>query len=96
MVSGDTAVSLLARSRNSLVGADSGEYQTVARDGVRLEVAVNSFQNTFLGNTSSPKISGLPQVLSDRILRSIAAISGPRLTLATVYRSPLISPADEF
>ena len=67
-----------------MVDASGSEYQTVARDGVHPEVAANSFQNTFLGNTSHPRISGLPQVLHDRIFRSIAAISGPRLTLETL------------
>ena len=66
------SVSLLASFSNSLVGASSSECQTVARDGVHPEVVANSSQNTSLNSTSSP-----------RILRRIAAISGPRLTLAT-------------
>ena len=41
MVSGDIAVNFLASSRNSLVGISSGECQTVARDGVRPEIAAN-------------------------------------------------------
>ena len=74
---GSSRVSLLTNSRNSLVGTTSGECQTVARDGVRPEIAANSSLNTFLGNSLSPRISGLPQVLANRSLRSIAATSGP-------------------
>ena len=43
------------------------------------KVTANSFKNTFLANTFV-----LPQVLPDRILKNIVAISGPRSTLATV------------
>ena len=47
---------------SSLVGSSSEKCQTVARYGVLPEAAANSSQNTFLDNTS-PRISGLPQVL---------------------------------
>ena len=73
MVNSDIAVNLLASFRNSLVGTNISECQTLARDGARLEIAANSSQNTFLGNTLTPRISGLPQVLADRNLRSNAA-----------------------
>ena len=50
-----------------------------------MEIAANSSLNTWLGSTSFPKISGLSQVLPDRVLRSIAASSLPILTLTTVW-----------
>ena len=88
-------VSSLASSRNSLVGTSSSECRQLP-ETVWPKVAANFFQNTFIGNTSSPRISALSQVLPDKILRIIAAISGTRLSLATVYRLSLLSPANEF
>ena len=82
----------LASSRNSLVGtasADSSQRWCV------LKVVTNSFQNTFLGNTSSSRIYVLPLVLWHKILRSIAAIFRPRLSLATVFCLLLLPPANE-
>ena len=58
--------------------------QRVARDDAGLEVAATSSQNTLLGSILSPRISGLPQVLPDRFLISIAATSGSKLTSASV------------
>ena len=66
------------------MGGSSSECKSVARDDVSPGVAASSSQNTSLGSTSFLKISGWPQVLPDRVLRSIAAIFGPILTLATV------------
>ena len=72
-------VSSLASSRMHWLAASANSRQRWCAP----KVAANSFQNTFLRNTSSPKISVLPQELLDRILRSITAISWPRLTLVT-------------
>ena len=96
-ISGDISseLDLLASSRNSLVVTSMGECQIVAREGVSPDVATVSSRNTFLGNTSPSRISGLPQVLADKILRSTAATSGPGLTLATVCHSPLLPPVNE-
>ena len=47
-------VSLLASSRNTLVGISNGDCQTVSRDGVSPEVAANLSKNIFLGKTSPP------------------------------------------
>ena len=74
--------SLPANCRNRLVGDSSGEYETVARHDVSLEAAASSSPNTVKHLVSH--VAGLPQLLFDQVLRSIAATSGPRLTLATV------------
>ena len=68
--------SMPACSSNPFVRGSSSECRTVARDDVSTEVAASS-QNTLLGSTSCPRISGLLQMLPGRVLRSIAAISGP-------------------
>ena len=58
--------SLCASSLSSLIGSSSNECQTVARDDVGPELAASSSQNTLSGSTSSPKTSGMPQVLHDK------------------------------
>ena len=85
------AVTLPARHSSSRV-----KCQTVATDDVSPGVAASFSQNSLLGSTSSLRIVGLPQICLTRVLRSIAATSGPRLTLATVCHSPLLPPANGF
>ena len=75
-VSCDIINELATISQNSLAGSSNSECQTVARDHFGPEIAASSSQNALLCNTSSPRISGWPQVLPDRVLRSIAATSG--------------------
>ena len=66
-----------ASSRNSLVGGSSGKYYTVATDEVSPEDSCQFFsKHTLQGSTSSPRMSGLPQVLPGKVLRSIAALLG--------------------
>ena len=48
---------------------------TQLSDSVTEKIAANFSLNNLLGSTSFPKISGLSQVLPDRVLRSIAASS---------------------
>ena len=79
-----SVMTLPASSRNSFIGSSSSEGHIIARDDVSSEAVASTSQNTLLSSTSSPRISGLLQVLPDRVLRSIVTTSGPRLTLATV------------
>ena len=65
-----------ASCRNSLVGGSSGECHTVVRHSVTAKIAASFSLNTLLGSTSFPRISGLSQVLPDRVLKSIAASLG--------------------
>ena len=63
-----------------MVGGSSSECQTVA--GPEVADLANSSHNTLLGSTSFSKNSGVSQLAMFR--GSIAATSGPRLSMATV------------
>ena len=76
-------VSSPASSRNTLVGASSSECRQLP-ETVWSKVAANSFLKHFLRQYLISKNFYIATMLPNRILRSIAAISGPRLTLATV------------
>ena len=85
-------VSSLASSRNSLAGASSSECRQLPE---RVCAAQSSckLKKKQLGNRQHfiSKNFWIAQVLPDRILRSIAAIFGPRLTPYLYFHLPMSS-----